>query len=85
MDRSARAAALCVVLFAWPSTAGASEANEANGRMNVLFITVDDLNNDLGCYGHPLVQSPHVDRMAFVTDLADCIELGTGARGIDVL
>jgi uncharacterized sulfatase len=31
---------------------------------NVLFIVSDDLNNDLGTYGHPLVRSPHIDRLA---------------------
>lgn len=31
---------------------------------NVLFVTIDDLNNDLGTYGHPLVQSPHIDQLA---------------------
>ena len=36
----------------------------AQQRPNVLFITVDDLNNDLGVYGHPLVQSPSIDRLA---------------------
>ncbi|HEY8504813.1 MAG TPA: sulfatase [Gemmataceae bacterium] len=33
-------------------------------RTNVLLIVSDDLNNDLGCYGHPAVKSPNIDRLA---------------------
>ncbi|MCU0750313.1 MAG: sulfatase-like hydrolase/transferase, partial [Akkermansiaceae bacterium] len=32
--------------------------------MNVLFIVVDDLRPELGCYGVDEVVSPHIDRLA---------------------
>ncbi|SVC78367.1 uncharacterized protein METZ01_LOCUS331221, partial [marine metagenome] len=38
--------------------------HNADAKPNVLLVAVDDLNADLGCYGHPLVHSPNVDRLA---------------------
>lgn len=39
-------------------------AAQQRRRPNVLFIATDDMNNALGCYGHPTVKTPHLDRLA---------------------
>ena len=42
----------------------AAAQTSAARRPNVLLIMADDLNNDLGTYGHPIVKTPNIDRLA---------------------
>ena len=51
---------LAVLGCSAPLPVAAADAN----RYNVLFIAVDDLRPELGCYGVPYAQSPHLDRLA---------------------
>lgn len=49
---------VAIVLLVW---AGGSQAAD---KPNVLFIAVDDLRPELGCYGSPYVKSPNLDKLA---------------------
>jgi uncharacterized sulfatase len=57
---------LALAAFALPlATASAQDARPAASRkLNVLYLVSDDLNNDLGCYGHEQVKSPRIDALA---------------------
>jgi len=43
---------------------GALALSAATNRLNVLFIAVDDLRPELGCYGVPIIKSPNLDQLA---------------------
>ena len=47
-----------------PTIAQAQKAGGSRGKPNVLFIAVDDLRPQLGCYGHSRMISPNIDRLA---------------------
>lgn len=57
-----------VCLLVWLAAATAVIADARDGgsseRPNVLFIAVDDLRPELGCYGETHVKSPNIDRLA---------------------
>ena len=56
--RGSAGLALMAYLLLIPSLLGAS------ARPNVLFIAVDDLRPELGCYGKAHIHSPHIDQLA---------------------
>ncbi len=67
IDRSKTAALTICCVFGLLTSAIAPQvaraADEAS-RPNVLFIAVDDLRVELGCYGNTIVKSPNLDRLA---------------------
>ena len=46
----------CAVLFIFEAS--------ASDRPNVLFVTIDDLRCEMGCYGSRVVKTPHIDRLS---------------------
>ena len=43
---------------------GTIQAADGKAKPNVLFIAVDDLRPEMGCYGNKVVKTPNLDRLA---------------------
>ncbi len=46
------------------SILGKPDTQKYSEQYNVLFIVVDDLRPQAGCYGHPIMKTPHIDALA---------------------
>lgn len=55
-------AAVCLSIFLLGCSLGAENSDHV--KYNILFISIDDLRNDLGAYGIDYISTPHLDSFA---------------------
>lgn len=54
----------CILLFICAFSLDWCTGAQANDQPNVLFISVDDLRPEIGCYGNSEIKTPHFDSFA---------------------
>lgn len=64
MKKLIAAITLVLIVFACSTPVKKKVVEEQKKDRNVLFIIIDDLKPTLGTYGHPLVKSPNIDKLA---------------------
>ena len=67
MTTATRAWVICTVALVaagWATSNPANSAEQKTKKLNVLFLMSDDLRPELGCYGHPQIKTPNIDRLA---------------------
>jgi len=55
---------ICMILISVIVSGCTSAGPKENGKLNVLFIAVDDLRPALRCFGDPLAITPNIDRLS---------------------
>jgi iduronate 2-sulfatase len=63
MNRN-RLRASIVAALSLASVIASTTSFAASPKPNILFISIDDLRPELGCYGADYIKSPHIDRLA---------------------
>ena len=53
-----------LIAFSFLSFSNVLVAQQTNSKPNILFIAIDDLKPELGCYGNKLIKTPNIDRLA---------------------